>query len=449
MKQYIHFIGIGGIGVSALAKYYLAKEYGVSGCDLIRSEITDQLKKMGARVRIGKPNHACVPTGTNKIIYSPAVPQNHPELLKAKNYKLKTLSYPEALGELTKIYDTIAISGTHGKSTTTSMIGLLLTKAGLDPTVIVGTKLKEFGDSNCRVGKGKYLVIEADEHFASFLNYWPKIIVLTTIEADHLDYWKTLKNLIRGFQRYTTHIPQDGTLVANKDDKNIRGILAKNRARIQGYSLRQKEASTLRRILKVPGEHNVSNALAALAVARILEIKDTTSFRALEEFHGTWRRFETFKLSTPKPYTLVSDYGHHPTEVAVTVKAARKKWPKKKIWLVFQPHQYQRTYYLWKDFVKVLSTLPIEKLIILDIYDVAGRERGSIRKKVSSAKLVEAIKERKPRYAAFHIPIVLEAKKLLKKSIQGQEIVMIMGAGDIYNLTLGLTRKHPKRKIKA
>ncbi len=471
----IHFIGIGGIGVSALAKYYLAKGYQISGCDLVSSETTEQLGKMGAQVRIGLPlKTRCFElrqkshdrrksVGTfDQIIYSPAVPKDHPELLQATSYKLQALSYPQALGELTKQYYTIAVSGTHGKSTTTSMIGLLLTKAGLDPTVIVGTKLKEFGDSNCRVGKGKYLVIEADEHFASFLNYWPKILVLTTIEADHLDYWKTLNNLLKGFKKYTTHIIQGGTLIANKDDKNIQKIInPKLQFKIQNYSLKQPEAKKLKKLLRVPGEHNVSNALAALTVARILRIKDVTSFKALGEFRGTWRRFETFpafvktsagkQLKTPdaKRYTLVSDYGHHPTEVKVTVQAAREKWPAKKIWLVFQPHQYQRTYYLWKDFVQVLSTLPIEKLILTNIYDVAGREETSIKKKVSSEKLVKAIQATSYKLQAttFYIPTIQQIEQYLKQNLKGGEVVMVMGAGDIYNLTLALTRKRPKGKI--
>jgi UDP-N-acetylmuramate--alanine ligase len=474
----IHFIGIGGIGVSALAKYYLAKGYQVSGCDLVSSEITKQLKIMGAKVRIGQPKADCISAGTKKIIYSPAVPATNPEIRNPKseirnksqilNTKYQILSYPEALGELTKEYFTIAVSGTHGKSTTTAMLGLLLVKAGLDPTVIVGTKLKEFGNSNFRFGRKEYkilntkykiLVIEADEHFASFLNYWPKIIVLTTIEADHLDYWKTLKNLVRGFKKYITHISQDGTLVANKDDKNIQRILnPKSEARnpkqiqntkykIQKYSLKQPEAKKLRKILKIPGEHNVSNALAALAVARILGIKDATSFKALGGFRGTWRRFEIFTLrqAQGRPYTLVSDYGHHPTEIRVTVKAAREKWPKKKIWLVFQPHQYQRTYYLWKDFVKVLSTLPLEKLILTDIYDVAGREGGSMRKKVSSEKLVRAIENWKLKienYPVLYIPTPQQVEQYLQKNLQGEEVIMVMGAGDIYDLTLRLRAKN-------
>src|SRR3989344_1933631 len=374
----IHFIGIGGIGVSALAKYYLKKGWRVSGCDLARSEITDQLKKMGAHIRIGDTSKidTCIKLRDqySQIVYSPAVPKNHPERAAARKQGIHELSYPQALGELTRSHCTIAVSGTHGKSTTTAMIGLLLTKAGFDPTVIVGTKLKEFGNSNCRVGKSKYLIIEADEHFASFLNYWPKIIVLTTIEADHLDYWKTLKNLINGFLKYTTHIPQDGTLIANKDDKNIQSILKKSKTKIQGYSLKQKEASVLQRILKVAGQHNVSNALAALTVARLLRIPDKTSYQSLSQYKGSWRRFEIFSIKKPKPHTLVSDYGHHPTEIKVTLQAAREKWPKKNIRLINQPHQYQRTFYLFKEFVKVLSRLPAQKLILLDIYDVAGRD---------------------------------------------------------------------------
>ncbi|MEK7510064.1 MAG: UDP-N-acetylmuramate--L-alanine ligase [Patescibacteria group bacterium] len=456
----IHFIGIGGIGVSALAKYYLAKGHDVSGCDLASSEITEQLSQMGAKIRIGPPQDACFASNMQEMIYSPAVTKDHPELQKAykiqdTRYKIQVLSYPQALGELTKIHYTIAISGTHGKSTTTSMIALVLLKAGLDPSVIVGTKLKEFGNSNCRVGEGrKYvingkpiLVIEADEHFASFLNYWPQMIVLTTIEADHLDYYRNLGNIIKTFRKYIAHLPPDGIIIANKDDKNTKEILTKraeikNKVRVQTYSLRQPEAKELRKILKVPGEHNVANALAALATARALHVPDRTSFKALSEFKGTWRRFEIFRLEKPVPYTLVSDYGHHPTKVRVTVEAARSKWPKKQIWLVYQPHQYARTYYLWKDFVKVLAKAPVDKLILTDIYDVPGRENLSLKKKVSSDKLANAIQHTKYKIpnTILYILSLDATKKYLNENLKGGEIVMVMGAGDIYNLTLQLTQ---------
>lgn len=434
----IHFIGIGGIGVSALAKYYLEKGHQVSGSDLVSSEITQALKKMGARVKIGRHQRENLPKNADLVIYSPAVQKNNLELKEAKKLGIKCQSYPEALGKLTKTHYTIAISGTHGKSTTTCMVGLLLIKAGLDPTVIVGTKLKEFGDSNCRVGKSKYLVIEADEHMASFLNYWPKIIVLTNIEADHLDYYKNLKNILRAFREYISHLPDNGVLVTNRDDKNIYSTISTAVKNVIWYSLKNKESEKLRKILKIPGEHNVSNALAALTVARILKIPDRISFRALSEYHGSWRRFEIKQLTiNNKQLTIISDYAHHPTEIKVTLKAAREKYPRRKIWCVFQPHQYQRTYYLFKDFVKILKQAPVDKLIITDIYDVAGREEKAIKKKVSSKKLVEVINQRivKNEQRTIYIPNINGVAKYLRRNLKGGEVVIIMGAGDIYNLT--------------
>jgi len=460
-KLKVHFIGIGGIGVSALAKYYLEKGVKVTGSDLVSSEITNALRKKGAKLFVAKHKIENLPKDADLVIYSPAVPTDNPELKRAKKLGIKCQSYPEALGELTKKYFTIAVSGTHGKSTTTAMIGLLLVKAELDPTVIVGTKLKEFGDSthstgsglilshaegsNCRMGKSKYLVIEADEHMASFLNYWPKIIVLTTIEADHLDYYKNLKNILKTFKKYVSHLPKNGILVSNKDDKNYTqfSTIIKNRVY---YSLREKrrqrEVKKLRKILKIPGEHNVSNALAALTVARVLKIPDKLSFKALSEYRGSWRRFEEKDLKIENcKLKIISDYGHHPTEIRVTLKAAREKFPRRKIWCVYQPHQYQRTFYFFKDFVKVFKAAPVDKLIITDIYDVAGRETPKIKKKVSSEKLVKKIKKKSVIYLKMN-----EILDYLKENLRGGEVVIIMGAGDIYNLTDHLTEKEGRKK---
>ena len=451
----IHFIGIGGIGVSALAKYYLKKGWRVSGSDLAKTEITMQMKKLGAQVHIGKPKASLITTNMQKVVFSPAVQKDHPERVAARKNKIPQLSYPEALGELTKEHYTIAVSGTHGKSTTTAMLGLLLVKAGLDPTVIVGTKLKEFDNSthstdsgltlsnvegsNCRVGKSKYLVIEADEHFASFLNYRPQIIILTSLEADHLDFYKTLKNLIKTFKRYVRLLPKDGIVIANKDEKNIQKVLKGIPQKIVWYSEKEHDAKKLASTLWLPGAHNVSNALSALKVARLLKVPDKKSFKTLSRFKGSWRRFELFSIKNPKPYTLVSDYGHHPTEIKVTVRAAREKWPKKRIWLIYQPHQYQRTFYLFKDFVKVLSCLPVQKLLLLDIYDVAGREERNIRKKVSSLKLAKEVQSKKPAFEVLYTPSAKDAKTHLSKTLKGGEVVIVMGAGDIYqNLTLQL-----------
>jgi UDP-N-acetylmuramate--alanine ligase len=430
----IHFIGIGGIGVSALARYYLAKGYEVSGSDLVSSEITKALEKLGAKIFIGKHKAKNLPKDANLVIYSPAVEEKNPELKKAKKLKIKCQSYPQALGELTKEHYTIAVCGSHGKSTVAAMIGLILTKAKFNPTVILGTKLKEFGDSNCRVGKSKYLVIEADEYKESFLNYWPKIIVLLNIEYDHPDYFKNLNHYILAYKKFVSHLPKDGILITNRDDKNTFKTF-KNRKAIW-YSLREKGSKKLRKILKIPGEFNVSNALAALKVARILKIPDKISFKVLSQFKGTWRRFDIKKIKfsknlEPKTFTLITDYAHHPTQVKVTLEAAREKYKNKKIFCIFQPHQYQRTYYFFDDFIKVFKEHPVDKVIITDIYTVPGRESKEIMRKVNAQKLVEAINKENVIY--------LPKRKIidyLKKNLRGREVVIIMGAGDIYNLAL-------------
>ena len=430
----IHLIGIGGIGVSALAQYYLAKGNEVSGSDLVASEITEMLEQKGIKIFIGN-DAEFISKDLDLVVYSPAVEKNNPELLQATHYKLQTKSYPQALGELTKEHFTIAVSGTHGKSTTSSMMGLLLTQAGLDPTVIVGTKLKEFGNSNFREGKSKYLVIEADEHFASFLNYWPKIIVLTSLEADHLDYYKTLENLLSTFKEYVGHLPEDGILVANKDDSNISEIFnlqfsISNKFSIKQFSIEQSEAEKIKEIMQIPGDYNVSNALAVLTVARILKIADEVVFKSLSEFKGTWRRFEVKEGSANgKAITIVSDYGHHPTEVRVTLRAVREKYPDKKIWCVYQPHQYQRTFYLFDEFVKTFREVPIDKVIITDIYSVAGRESKEIKNKVNSEKLVKEINKDNVVYIPFG-----GVEKFIKENIDSGDVLVIMGAGDIYNL---------------
>lgn len=440
----IHLIGIGGIGVSALAQYYLSKGYKVSGSDLVTSEITDFLRKKGIKIFIGN-SAKNISRDFDLVVFSPAVKKDNPELLKAKSYNLKAISYPEALAEISKDYYTIAVAGAHGKSTTTAMIALSLTKAELDPTVIVGTKIREFNNSNFRFGKSKILVIEACEYDSSFLHYSPNIIVVTNIDKEHLDYFKTLANVKKAFHDFIMRLPKDGFLVFNNDDK-YKPKIKNPEFKIRSYSLKQKEAKTLGKTLKVPGKHNVSNALAVLQVSRILGIPDKTCFQALSEFTGTWRRFEIFEKKMKKPnklkairYTLVSDYGHHPNEILATLRSAREKYPHKKIWCVFQPHQHQRTFYLFKDFVKVFREVPIDQIIITDIYDVAGREIltssrthdriGAKIKEVSSKKLVEAASQQNIIYLALE-----DIERFVKKNISAGDVLIIMGAGDIYQL---------------
>ncbi len=425
-KNQAHFIGIGGIGVSALAQYYLATGHKVSGSDLASSEITEFLKKKGAEIYIGQ-KAGNIKKGIDKVIYSPAIKEDNPELKQARKLKIKCLTYPESLGELTKNHFTIAIAGAHGKSTTTSMISVILVKAGLDPTVIVGTKLKEFGNSNFRMGKSNYLVVEACEYEESFLNYYPNIIIITNIEEEHLDYFKNLNNILKAFRKFVSRLKKGGLLVVNKEDKNIFQILnSKQTSNIIYYSINQKEAEKIKKILKIPGEHNVSNALAAMETARALKIPDKVSFKALSDYKGCWRRFEIVQRD------IISDYAHHPTEIRATLKAVREKFPRKKIWCVFQPHQYQRTHFLFKDFVDVfrqgLREKWIDRLIIVDIYDVAGREEKSIKKRVSSKSLAGEIDN------AVHVPAIKDAENYLKKNSKSSEVILIMGAGDIDKL---------------
>ncbi len=414
--------------MSALAQYYLSKGYEVSGSDLVASEITDLAGKRGVKVIIGNSAEN-IQADFDLVVHSPAVKSDNIEFKKAKELGIKTISYPEALGELTKEYYTIAVAGAHGKSTTTAMIALALAEAGLDPTVIVGTLVKEFGGSNFRAGKSKFLVIEACEYDASFLSYQPKIIVVTNVDKEHLDYFKTFANVKKAFKDFVLKLPEDGFFVANKDDK-FSPKFNKPKFAVKNYFLRQKESSKLKKILKVPGKHNISNALAVLQVARILAIPDRMIFSALSKFRGTWRRFEVKEgKAGAKKITVISDYAHHPNEISATLEAIKEKYKSKKIFCVFQPHQHQRTFYLFNDFVKVFRAAKIDNIILTDIYDVAGRETQAINKEVSSEKLAKKINKKNVAYLPMD---KLEA--YINENVRSGDALVIMGAGDIYKL---------------
>ncbi len=423
--------------MSALAQYYLEKGHQVSGSDLADSEITEFMQKKGIKVFIGQ-SAGNVTKNIDLVVYTSAVKSGNPEYDKAKELGIETLTYAEALAGLTKEYYTIAISGAHGKSTTTAMMALVLIEAGLDPTVIVGTKLKEFSaqggpasgwGSNFRMGKSRYLVLEACEYDSSFLNYSPQIIVVNNVDREHLDYFKNFKNVLKSFKEFISLLPPDGFLVYNKDDKNTKNLKFKNlKIKNFAYSLKQPEAKNIKQILKVPGKHNISNALGALAVARYLGIEDEITFKALSKFTGTWRRFEE-KNSKFKNLKIISDYGHHPNEIKATMSAAREKYPKNKIWCIFQPHQHQRTYYLFNDFVKVFRGAKIDKIIITDIYDVAGRETQQINKQVNSEKLVKKIGKK----SVVYLPLD-KAEQFARENLKSGDVLLVMGAGSVYKL---------------
>ena len=417
-----------------MARYYLALGWQVSGSDLIESEITRAIKKLGADVYIGTASLA--DRKPELVVYSEAVSPNNPERIESGKLGIPAHTYAQSLGELTKRYETIAIAGAHGKSTTTAMIGLIMQRAGLDPTVIVGTKVKEFGDSNFRRGQSQYLVIEACEYAKSFLNYWPKTAVVTNIEVDHLECYDTLDNLVQTFGEFVGHLPENGLLIANGDDPGVKKMLsgAVFRAELRLFSAGQPESGKIRGLLKIPGEHNVANALAALAVARHLQIDDEITFDALSQYQGAWRRFEQHEINFEgRNLTLVIDYGHHPTQIKLTLEGARQKWPDKSITCVFQPHQALRTRLLFDDFVKVLQNVPIDRVLITDIYQVAGRENEAISKNVSAKSLVAAIGSSSVEYVPYGS--ILDK---LHQYAASTDVLMIMGAGNIYDIALQL-----------
>lgn len=429
----IHFTGIGGIGMSALALFFISQGAKVSGSDLVQSSNTDDLKKKGARVKIGPHKKENVPEDTELFIYTAAAKSNNPEIRKAKKNGIPTLSYPEVLGELTKEKSAVVISGTHGKSTTTSLAGLLLWRAGFDPTVIVGTKIKEFGSAPFRRGESQWLVAEADDYQAGYLGYWPhqpKILIITTIDLEHVDVFPTLRRVKKSFRELAEKVPGDGAIIANRDDENVRDVLKGLEKKIHYYSLRDGAAGKIRKVTSVPGEHNISNALAVWQLGKRLEIPEKTILETIASFRGTWRRFE-FK-GTLNGAIFIEDYGHHPAEIQATLQAAREKFKERlkkgKLWCIFQPHQYQRTKYLFKEFTGAFDQA--DYLLLLDIFGVPGREKKSIIKSVSSEMLAQAIKG-KGEVGVIWVKGMSEAAKLLELAVNPNDVCIVMGAGNV------------------
>jgi len=462
----IHFIGIGGIGVSALAQYYLSRGFAVSGSDLTEGAMIKILKEKGARVSIGPHKAVNVPRGADLVIFTNAAEKSNPELLAAKKLGIKTKSYPRALGELTKKMRTIAISGMHGKSTTTAMAALAAVSAGLDPTVIVGTKLKEFGSANFRAGEslsgyfkgaessealakeggGDLLIIEADEYKAALLNHRPEVAIVLNLEEEHLDFYRDLEHIKKTFAKFLKNIRPGGAAILNRDDKNTFGLKKETPRSVhtKTFSLNDPEIQKIKKILKVPGRHNLSNALAVYRALEFLGVNEKEILKGLGKFQGVWRRLEyKGKLNGASVY---DDYGHHPTEIKATLKAAREllisKSPKApiapkpaktpRLWCVFQPHQYQRTYKLFSDFKEAFNEA--DEVLLLDIYSVAGREKESIKKKVSAEKLSQAISRKSVRYAESFS----RAAEILRAELKRGDVCLLMGAGDIVKLSESL-----------
>ena len=306
----------------------------VSGSDIARSEITKALEKIGAKIyyrHSGKNLKAA-----DLVVYSPAVAENNPELIKARKLGIRTFSYPEMLGAISKDKYTIAVSGAHGKTTTTAMVGMMLRDAKLDPTIIVGSLLRE-EKSNFVAGRSKYFVVEACEYKRSFLNINPKIAIITNIDNDHLDYYKSVKNIQKAFGEFAAKLGKDGYLICNPNGKYMKPVVKIAKCEIIDYTKLPRDFK-----LKVIGEHNLDNAQAAFAVGKMLGIRENTIRKSLENFSGTWRRFE-YKGKTKNGVLVYDDYGHHPAEIKATLKSVREAFANNTIFYVFQQHLYSRT----------------------------------------------------------------------------------------------------------
>lgn len=461
--KHIHFVGIGGAGMSGIAEVLLNLGYQVSGSDLSKNAVTERLMKLGARVAIG--HHAENIEGANAVVVSTAVRSDNPEVLAARHRRIPIVPRAVMLAELMRLKQGIAIAGTHGKTTTTSLVASVLAAGGLDPTFVIGGRLISAG-ANARLGTGDFIVAEADESDASFLNLFPVIEVITNIDADHMDtYGHDFARLKQAFIEFTHRLPFYGIAVLCVDDPNVREILpfvskpiiryglgaeAQVRAvnveardgRMHFTTLRE-DAPPLHIVLNLPGTHNVQNALAAIAIATELEVADADIQRALAEFNGVGRRFQRYgevKVNDGA-YTLIDDYGHHPVEMAATIAAARGAFPGRRLVLAFQPHRFTRTRDCFEDFVKVLST--VDALVLTEVYSageapIVAADGRALARAIRVAGKVEPV----------FVETVDEMPDALATLAKNGDVVITMGAGSIGGVCGRITQDQQSQEQK-
>lgn len=439
----VHFIGIGGVSMSGLAEILLLKGYNVSGSDMKSSPATDKLSKMGAKIYIGHDSKNV--QGADIVVYTAAVNNSNPEMQEAKKLNIPILKRAELLGFIMKGHKyNVAVSGTHGKTTTTSMISHITLSEKLDPTILVGGDL-DIIDGNVRTGKSEYFITEACEYKASFLSFYPFIGIILNIDADHLDYYKTIDNVEKAFKDFSDLIPKDGYLIANADDKRCLEVASKARCNVVTFGINNGEI-TAKNIeydnkscasfdvynkgtfvfkinLNVPGKHNVLNSLSAVAASLVLKISSDSIISGLKSFGGTHRRFE-FK-GKKNGVTVVDDYAHHPTEIKATLAAA-KNYPHKRIVCVFQPHTYSRTINLFDEFTNAFDG--VDELIIADIYAAREKDTGE----VSSKMLSDAIS--KKGINSINIHSFEDIKDYLDKTLKDGDLLLTVGAGDVFKV---------------
>ncbi|MBI5645769.1 MAG: UDP-N-acetylmuramate--L-alanine ligase [Ignavibacteriae bacterium] len=452
----IHFVGIGGIGMSGIAEILINQGFAVSGSDLHLSEVTQRLSDLGAVIYEGHAGEHV--RGADVLVYSSAVTPENPEILEAAERKIPAIRRAEMLAEVMRLHYGIAVAGTHGKTTTTSMLGLVLMQGGLDPTIIVGGKLHAFGGTNARLGKGDFMVVEADEFDRSFLQLNPAISILTTLEEEHLDIYANLDDLKQAFTEFANKVPFYGFVTLCLDEPALQEILPRIQRKVITYGLssqsdvqavdveqKQNMASftvlhrgeELGRIcLGVPGEHNVRNALGAAVVSLELGIPFARIKEALDSFTGVFRRFEV-KADTAG-VMVVDDYAHHPTEVKETLRGIKAGW-RRRVVCVFQPHTYTRTRDFHRDFGRAFMNADV--LIVTDVYPAREYPIQGITGELI-ADAAKSFGHKDVRYVADKTRL----PEVLRELVREGDIVITMGAGDIYKYgdefirTLGVPR---------
>lgn len=441
----IHFVGIGGISMSGLAEIMLTAGYNVTGSDLNNSKIIERLANKGAKVTI--PHDANNVDGSELVVYTAAVKKDNPELVRAGELSIPIMDRAEFLGIIMKTHHYgIAISGCHGKTTTTSMVSLIFKNADLDPTILLGGELDAI-NGNVLVGKSDYFITEACEYFESFLKFYPYVGAILNVEEDHLDYFKDLEHIMSAFYKFTELIPNEGTLVVCADNANAMKIADTAKCNILSYGIENPAVFTAANItynqighpsfdvyfrntkigdisLNIPGKHNILNALAAIAIAQNAGIDMEIIKSSLLQFRGTYRRFDI--KGTENNITIIDDYAHHPTEIKATLEAA-VQFPHKRVWCIFQPHTYSRTKTLFNDFAKAFFNA--DKAIIADIYS-ASREKDN--GDIHSRDLVNEVNINSNN--AIYMKDFNEIADFIVREAEPGDIVFTMGAGDVFML---------------
>ncbi len=438
----IHFVGIGGIGMSGIAEILLDQGFKVTGSDKQLSEITERLEKLGAKIYEGhSPEY--IDEDVDVVVYSSAVKMDNPEIQEAMRRKIPLIRRAEMLAELMRLKYGIGIAGTHGKTTTTSMVGLVLIEGGFDPTVIVGGVLRDLGGTNARLGHGNFIVVEADEFDRSFLQLTPTIAVITTLEPEHLDCYGSVDELKSAFVDFANKVPFYGFVVLCLDEPMIQDIIPQIKKKIITYGLNAQadvqavdpefkertssytliyKGKNLGRVnLQVPGIHNVKNSLAAVAVGMELGIDFEKIKNALEKFRGVYRRFEI--RAEINGVMVVDDYAHHPTEIKAVLQAAKEGW-KRRVVAVFQPHLYSRTKDFYQDFGR--SFFNADVCVLTDVYPAREEPIEGV-----SGELIADSARKFGHKEVHYVPDKKQIPEYLIKLVKSGDMVIFMGAGDI------------------